>query len=125
LKSAAWAGEAGRPANKLSSNALMDTDIRNVLSDISAQAGVTIIADESVRGHVNAELKNVPLEKALEIVLAAGGYVVSKKEDYYLVGSAQPQTPTFAALSEVRIVKLARRPPSRRRSCPPRRSGPM
>jgi len=51
-------------------------------------ADIPIIPDEKVVGLVTAELKDVPLETALDIVLAGTPYVVKKTPYYYLVASA-------------------------------------
>ena len=48
---------------------LFETDLREALSEISLQTGVTIIADQTVSGQVTADLQDVPLEKALRMIL--------------------------------------------------------
>ncbi len=90
----------------LVSNIFMDTDLRQALQDIATQAEVTIIPDPSVGGYVTAELTDLPLNKALEIVLAGTGYAVQKTEDYILVYSPDPKSPAFAEVSETHLVRL-------------------
>lgn len=90
----------------LITNVFIDTDIRQALRDIAAQAQVTIIPDDSVQGVISIELKDVPLEKALKMLLLTGGYVFKKIEDYYLIGSPHPDNPTFPLLASVERVKL-------------------
>jgi len=90
----------------LVSNVFVDTDLRQALQDVAAQVGAIIIPDPTVTGLVSCELKNVPLDKALEIVLAGTGYVVKKTPDYYLVCSSDPKSAAFPLISETRIVKL-------------------
>ncbi|MEJ5229514.1 MAG: hypothetical protein WHT65_05890 [Pseudothermotoga sp.] len=58
----------------LVSNFFQDTYILDALADISAQTGIPIIADTTVSGFVTIELKDVPLEKALKMILMPGGY---------------------------------------------------
>lgn len=67
-----------------------DADIRNVLRLIAAKSGVNIVHGPEVTGVVNMELKNVPWEQALGLVLDLNGYAyqregnvikVLKKED--------------------------------------------
>ena len=94
-----------QPKLPLVSNVFIDTDIRQVLQDISSQTGVIVIADQSVTGLITCELKDVPLDKALEIVLAGTGYVVKKTPDYYLVSSPDPKEATFATSSKTNFVK--------------------
>ncbi len=97
-------GEIIIPGPKVS-NLWEDGDLRMVLQDISVQTGVTIIYDDMVEGIVTMELKDVPLEKALKMVLEPGGYVFKKiDEDYYLVGSGMPGSPTALALSQTEII---------------------
>lgn len=95
------------------SNIFVEADIRTVLLDIATQTGINIIPDETIEGSVSAEFKNVPLETALNIVLFPGGYTFRKVSNwsghdylqYYLVGSAHPESFNFDALSETRVIK--------------------
>lgn len=91
---------------KLVTNVFFETDIREALRDISAQCGVSIIADDTVQGAVTLELNETPLEECLKKVLAGGGYTYKKIDDYYLVGSAVYNNPTFTRLSETKYIKL-------------------
>ena len=77
------------PKVPLISSTFIDCDLPMVLKTIASMAGVPIIPDEKVIGLVNAELKDVPLDTALEIVLAGTPYVVKKTPYYYLVGSPE------------------------------------
>ena len=42
---------------------LFETDLRESLSEISLQTGVTIIADQTVSGQVTADLQDVPWKR--------------------------------------------------------------
>lgn len=94
------------PNTKLITNVFVDTELRQALRDISAQAGINIIADNTVQGWVTADLKDVPLEKALEIVLAGGGYTYRWMGDYYLVGLPDIKSTTFNNLTETEHIKV-------------------
>ena len=83
-----------------------ETDIREALNDLMLQSGVSIIADDTVQGLVSLDLENVPLEKALEMVLLSGGYSYRRFEDYYLVSMADPRSPAFRHMAESRNIKL-------------------
>jgi type IV pilus assembly protein PilQ len=87
-------------AGNLVNAVFADTDIRQALQDISNQTGIVIVADNTVEGFVSADLKDTPLEKALEIILAQGGYVYTRKDGYYLVGSPKKENVTFNNLSK-------------------------
>ena len=90
----------------LISNVFIDTELRQVLQDIASQADVTIIPDQTVTGLISCELRDVSLEKALEIVLAGTGYVTKKTPDYYLVSSPNPKDAAFTSSSQTVSVKL-------------------
>lgn len=92
--------------SQLISNVFFDTDLRQALQDIAMQAGVTIIAGADVHGYVTCELEEVPLDKALRIVLAGTGYAVKETPDYYFISSVDPTSPSFPLISETRLVKL-------------------
>jgi len=76
------------PEVPLITNTFIDADLLEVLQDIASMTGIPIIPDETVVGLVTAELQDVPLETALDIVLAGTPYVVKKTPYYYLVASA-------------------------------------
>ncbi len=88
------------------SNVFIDTDLREVLQDIAAQAQVIIIPDPTVEGLVTAELNEVTLEQALDIVLAGTGLSVMKAKKYYLVYSPDPRGSAFNEISQTRLVRL-------------------
>jgi type II secretory pathway component GspD/PulD (secretin) len=96
-----------QPTSHVVNNVFVDTDIRQVLQDISSQTGVIIIPDQTIAGLITCELKDVPLDKALEIVLAGTGYVVRKTPDYYLVSSPEPKEVTFPASSKTKYIKMS------------------
>jgi len=93
-------------AGPLISNVFYDTDIREALRDVASQAGIPIIIDETVHGYVSLEINDLPLEECLRRILAPGGYTFRKFKDYYLVGLASPDNPTFHLLSETRVFHL-------------------
>ena len=75
-----------QPGEALISSVFIDNDlVLEVFPAIAKQAGVSIIPDESVSGLVTCELKDVPLDRALEIVLAGTIYTVKKMPNYYLI----------------------------------------
>ncbi len=88
------------------SNTFADNDLRDVLQTIASQAGVVIIPDATVGGLITADLKEVPLETALGIVLAGTAFVVKRTPDYYLVASGKVDSEAFPAVSETRRVKM-------------------
>jgi len=68
----------------LISHVFYDTDIREALADIASQAMVTILVDDSVSGFITLEVTDVSLEKALEMVLAPGGFVYKKMDQIFV-----------------------------------------
>lgn len=90
----------------LVSNYFYDTYILDALSDISAQTGVVIIADSTVAGFVTIELNEVPLEKALKMVLLPGGYTYVKIDDFYFVGAPDPKNPSFYMIAKTESYKV-------------------
>ncbi len=73
-------------------NVWQGDQLRLVLQDVATMAGVPIITDETVTGSVYADMKDVSLETALEMVLAGKPYVIRKTPDYYLVASRGRRT---------------------------------
>lgn len=91
----------------LVSNIFYDTFVVDALSDISVQTGIPIIADTTASGFVTIDLVDVPFEEALARICIPLGLTFRRMDaGYYLVGAATPSNPTFALLSEVRVVKM-------------------
>ena len=104
---AAPAAPSGPFGERLVSNVFFDTDIRQALFDVGTQTGATIIPDESVDGFITLDLENVPLERALRLMLLPGGFVYDEVEDgVYLVTSPRPESPGFARIARTEIVEL-------------------
>ena len=87
-------------------NMFYDTPLREALADVAAQTGRIIITDNSVQGLVTCDLRGVKVEKALEILLAAGNFRYRNMGDYYLVGSGEPGSPNFLRLSQTKSIKF-------------------
>lgn len=96
----------------LVSNVFTETDLRQALSDISAQTGVTIMADATVQGMVSADIKDLTLEKALNMLLMSGGFAFTKLDDYYLVGLPDPTNPNFSLLTKTEYFQLKHTTPA-------------
>jgi type IV pilus assembly protein PilQ len=62
-----------------------DADIRNVLKMLSYKSGVNIIAGPEVEGVVNMQLKDVPWQKALDVILSTYGYGYEQKGTVIMV----------------------------------------
>jgi len=94
------------PEEPLITNTWIESDLIAVLQDIASAAGIPIIPDEHVVGIVTAELQNVPLETALNIVLAGTPYVVKKTPYYYLIASAGITDSMFPEVSETHRIRM-------------------
>ena len=95
------------PGEVLITNVFVDSDLpTEVLQSLASQAGIAIIPDETVVGTVTCDLRGVPLDTALEIVLAGTPYYVKKTPYYYLVCSGGLTDSMFPVVSETRHVKL-------------------
>jgi hypothetical protein len=100
-------GLAPGPGGVLITNPFVDNDLpTEVLPAIATQAGISIIADDTVQGIVTADLVDVPLDTALEIVLAGTPYVVKKTPYYYLVCSGGIDSTLFPDVSETRRLRM-------------------
>lgn len=87
-------------------NTFMGEDLRTALQDVALSAGVTIVPDATVTGEAYGDLPGVPLETALEILLAGTPYVVKKTPNYYLVAGREVSDGAFPEVSETRYVRL-------------------
>lgn len=87
-------------------NTFQGDDLRQALQDIAADAGVTIVPDPNVVGEVWAELVDVPLETALQTVLAGSPFIVHVTPDYYLVADRGVESDAFMDINVTRNVYL-------------------
>jgi type II secretory pathway component GspD/PulD (secretin) len=95
------------PGGVLITNPFVDNDlVTEVLPVIAEQAGISIIPDETVSGMVTADLVDVPLDTALDIVLAGTPYVVKKTQYYYLIGSGGIKDTLFQKVSETHRMRM-------------------
>lgn len=88
----------------LVSNVFYQSDLRQALEDVAAQAKVNIIADPSVQGVVSVTLENVTVEKALDLLLAGTEYQSQATPDYYLVFSPDEGADMFPSVARTRMV---------------------
>ena len=95
------------PAQSLSlvNGSFYDTDVREVLRNIAAQTGTSIVVDDAVSGTVSVEFSQVSLEKALVMALSPGGYAFRRIDDYYIVSTPEISSPAFKSLSSSVIIK--------------------
>ncbi len=87
-------------------NVFDSEDIINVLRDISAQTGINILAEPSVQGWITLELMDVPLEQALDMIVAPLGYTWVRVGNYYIVGSADTSNPAYPMFTKTEVVNL-------------------
>ena len=88
------------------STVFFETSIREALNEVSMQTGVNILYDETVVGTVTVDLQEVPLEKALEMMLISGGYTYKKVDGYYIVGSPDSNSPMYDKLTTSETITL-------------------
>ncbi len=103
---AAPSGQAVAAQEPLISNVFIDTELRQALQDIGLQAQMPIIAGPTVTGLVTADLIDVPLVQALDIVLAGTEFRAARLDGYWLVYDADPQSPGFRRVSRTEVVEL-------------------
>lgn len=103
---AAAAGVATAQDRPLVNNVFFQSDLRQALEDVAAQAAVNIIADPSVQGIVSVTLEDATVERALDLLLAGTEYRVEATEDYFLVYSPDVSSEFFTEISETRIYEL-------------------
>lgn len=91
----------------LVTNSFFETDLRQVLGDLSQATGVPIRWDSTVQGLVTYEAKNQPLEDVLKAVLLPAGFAYKWEDGLYYVGSPKPGDPAFTILSTTEVMTLS------------------
>ena len=82
-----------------------DADLVDVIRLLSEQHGLNLVLGEEVAGKITLRLKEVPLEKALDLILKANGYTWFIDDNILLVKEADGDIKHSAEL-ETRIFQL-------------------
>jgi len=93
-----------RPRTVRVTNVFYESDLIQVLVDISAQTRVPIVTDGQVGGVVTVELVETTLPEALARVLHPLGFAFRDMGDHILVGSASIDGPAFDQLAESQVL---------------------
>ncbi len=68
-------------------------DLREALHTIGTKAGVRIDCEADVTGEVYADIRDVPLETALDIILAGSPFIVKSNPEGYVIADRDTQSP--------------------------------
>jgi type II secretory pathway component GspD/PulD (secretin) len=98
------------------SNMFQGSRLEQALRDVATTAEFPIVVDPNVSGDVNVAFDNVPLEEALQLMLAGKPYVFKKTPRYYLVASRNITSQSFMDISETHRVRLNYVQPARAKS---------
>ncbi len=97
--------EAKKKAKTIT-NSFFETDIRQALLDVAEAAGVSIVCGPQVTGFVSCDLKEAPLDKALQLMLAGTGYIIKENPDFILICTAEPSSPMFTEIAETHLIRM-------------------
>src|SRR5690606_35128523 len=74
--------------------------VRQALSSLAAQAGISVTLDPRVQGLANAVIDDQPFDRALHSILLPLGLTYLRQDDgSYLIGAPDPSSPLFPLLS--------------------------
>jgi len=92
--------------SKRINNVFYSTDLSQALMDVSAEAGIPIVAATDVSGFITCELIDVSLDRALKIMLAGTGYTATWVDGMIIVASVDPRSRSYWQVTEPRRVPL-------------------
>ncbi|MFW5995661.1 MAG: secretin and TonB N-terminal domain-containing protein, partial [Halanaerobiaceae bacterium] len=75
------AEESGGEEDDIVTVTVRDASIRDVLMMLTEQSGINLVPDESVQGEVSLDLKDVPIQEALNTLTIAYGYEFEPTSD--------------------------------------------
>jgi type II secretory pathway component GspD/PulD (secretin) len=84
--------------------AFVDLGIRDALFEISNQAKIPVVVDGTVSGNVTMDLKAIPFETALRMIVFAGNYAYSTDGTAYYVGTLDEKTANYSVLTSQRVI---------------------
>jgi type II secretory pathway component GspD/PulD (secretin) len=82
---------------------VIDADVREVLNAIAATSGMNLVLDDSVTGKISLQLRDVPVEDALELVCKIKNLNCRNSKNVRMIGSADKMEKNFGELA---IIKL-------------------
>jgi len=85
-------------------NSFFETNLRDALNEVSQQVDIPFLMDESIQGTVTVKLKDTPLDRALDMLLVAGGFDYVENDHYILIGFPQSSSPLFKRLSVTKVL---------------------
>jgi type IV pilus assembly protein PilQ len=85
---------------------LTNADLGDALKEIADQGKFNYITYGDVRGQVNAKLDNVPVEKAIGLLMSGTNYSFAIRDSILLVGDRNSATPSGQALSTSALLHL-------------------
>jgi hypothetical protein len=86
---------------------VFSSDIRNALQDLAYEADVVILVDDYIQGYVTLSLTDVTVDRAIEVLCMKGGFGFKKLEEgLYVVGSTEPNNPTFQKYADTKVVHV-------------------
>lgn len=88
------------------SNQFFGDELPEALQNIGLDAGVMIVPDANVAGQVYGALDNVPLDVALESILAPTPFVVKRTPHYYMVTDRSVTSDAFWRAADTTHVRL-------------------
>lgn len=80
---------------------LRDANIKDVVEILAKKANINIVADQTLKGKVTVDLKDVDLNTALNLVLKSHGYTYAMIENTLVVGEADKINTTTTLQSQV------------------------
>ena len=99
----------GKEGEILVNEQFLGDDLLAALDILSKDTGIPIFYTTSVVGSANIKFENVPLDKALEMLLVSTPYYATKVDGnpaYYLIGDGTPTTDKYEIFSKTKVVQL-------------------
>ncbi len=89
-------------------NTFTGEDIKQVMSEVGALAGVTIVSDDTVKEqNITIEFKGDSIEVAVEkLALMAGAYWKQQSPGFFLVSKATSEAALFSRFAETKIYQV-------------------
>ena len=85
-------------------NSFFETNLRDALNEVSQQVNIPFLMDDSIQGAITVKLDNTPLDRALDMLLVAGGFDYIENDQYILIGFPQASSPIFKRLSKTKVL---------------------
>lgn len=101
-----WRDDVVAPRPKLVTLDYVNAEVTDVIRALSAQSGVNVVLNPSVKGQITVHLRQKTVEEAMTVITNAAGLGAKKINDTYVIAPRAEMRQTMERLGQTRRITL-------------------